>query len=69
MNIVRLLNVVQEGESILILVWELVKGKDVLDYLNDHGGGVAVVVRGGPVAVVTGPPAAVFVFVLLVCNT
>lgn len=38
MNIVRLLNVVQEGEGILILVWELVKGLDVLDYLNSRGG-------------------------------
>lgn len=56
MNIVRLLNVVQEGEAILILVWELVKGMDVLDYLNDHGGGVVVVVRDGG----GGPPAACF---------
>ena len=38
MNIVRLLNVVQEGEGILILVWELVNGMDVLDYLNSRGG-------------------------------
>ena len=61
MNIVRLLNVLQEGEvrpahqlfdqntavphslvffpqDILILVWELVKGMDVLDYLNSLGG-------------------------------
>ena len=39
-NVVHLLNVVQEGEGVLILVWELVRGLDVLDYLNDRGGHV-----------------------------
>lgn len=37
MNVVRLLNVLNEERGILILVWELVKGVDVLDYLNRRG--------------------------------
>ena len=34
----RLLNVVNHGQSLLILVWEYVAGVDVLDFINESGG-------------------------------
>jgi serine/threonine protein kinase len=37
-RVVRLLDVVHEGEDLLVLVFELARGVDVLDYVNDSGG-------------------------------
>ena len=37
-RVVRLLNVVNDGEDLLVLVFELARGVDVLDFINDAGG-------------------------------
>jgi hypothetical protein len=35
---VKLLDVFAEGDSALIIVWELIAGPDLLDLLNESGG-------------------------------
>ena len=50
-NIVQLLDVFAEGDSELVIVWELIDGPDLLDLLNECGGRMSegAAVRGGGV--------------------